>query len=212
MTINDRIAQLPVELREVYRKRCQDRCFWSFWAPARRLRHNKLRREWYIPVLWNTQCKLMFVAQQPSSNGDFPTTRDSRFWNLAVRSGLAQKHDEAADPCEVFFRGPFVTELVPRRSKVEDAEPLDGWGHSDWAQNFIEELHQVKPVLLVAMGTTVFETLRRLDGLDLPIERVTHHGALRFSNESHPAEEKLEFEFARVKRVYSNLTEDRHSP
>ena len=149
----------------------------------------------------------MFVAAQPSSRGDFPSTRDSLFWDTAVEADLAKKPRIPTEPeqVRVYYEGPFVTELVPKRATRAEAEDLGQWTYSDWVPGFLDEARLVDPLLLVAMGVAVFEALRLLTDLDVPIERVTHHGYFARPATRESAHEKLRAELDRVRRVYQRL-------
>ena len=94
---------------------------------------------------------------------------------------------------------------MPIRSTVADSYPLNTWTTSPWVDGFLEELHTVQPVLIVAMGRAVFDALRKLDKLYIPLEQVTHHGYLARMTTKQAALERLALEMGRVSRVYDRL-------
>lgn len=200
---------LDPKARSLYRDRgSDDPGIWNFCYPCRYKKRPKPGEpEWYLPVRWDGTNKLVIVAQQPSLIGDFPNRQDKLFWNAVVKAELANRWS----PCNslqlvrVFYEGPWTTNLVLKRAKVPDAENLNGWASSEWAEGFRAELQLVDPILVVAMGNKVFQTLRTLKWFDVPLERVTHHGYLARKNTQQQAMETLKAELYRVRKVYQWL-------
>jgi len=206
----EEINSLHPKARSLYRKRValrrEDFDLWSFCWPYKYRRPSRQGPKWYLPVRWDGESRLLFVARQPSSRGDFPSTRDKLFWDAAVQCGLAKQHEQSGPgDVRIYYDGPFVTELVHKKAKVIDAEDLKTWPSSDWAKWFREELSLVKPALVVAMGDDVFEAVRKLPDLDLPVERVIHHGYLARIARREFALSELSRELSRVRRLYSRL-------
>lgn len=210
---------LEPKARSLYKDRNSDHPdIWNFCYPCQYKKKQKPGEpEWYLPVRWDGTSKLVIVAQQPSLIGDFPNLQDKLFWNTVVGAGLANRWPSfnSPQPVHVFYEGPWATNLVLRRAKVSDAENLDAWASSKWAEGFRAELKLVGPILVVAMGDRVFRALRALKGFDVPLERVTHSGYLARTGTRKQAMETLKAELCRVRKVYQWLQsrlEERRSP
>jgi hypothetical protein len=80
----------------------------------------------------------MFVAEQPSSRGHFPSLRDKEFWDIAVSVGLAKGRSSSPGFEHFCYEGPYVTELVPQRATRSEAEDLRYWGSSKWVPGLSE--------------------------------------------------------------------------
>lgn len=182
---------------------------WDFCWPSR-YKVAAAESGWYLPIRWDGNSRLCFVGAQPSSRGDFPfpSSRDRLFWDTCVRHGLASDALPREVPfghVKVCYEGPFATNLVPKRARVREAENLQQWQSSQWVEGFLAKISVVDPILLVAMGNQVFEALRGLPHLNIPIERVTHHGYFARRATLETAIRKLNTELARVRRVYNWL-------
>lgn len=200
---------LEPKLRILYRQRrvAESPELWSYWYAMKYRTPRSGSPVWYIPIRWDGMSRLVFVGQQPSSVGDFPGSNDKLFWDLVVESRLARLNSSktVSANVQICYEGPFVTDLVPERAKVVQATDLRTWPQSKCAYDFVEEMRLVGPVLLVAMGHNVFETLRSYSDLNVPLERVIHSGYLARQKTRESALTKLRAELARVKRVYSQL-------
>lgn len=202
------ISVLQPQLQALYRRRA-DGCpeIWNFCYPIKYKRVKRGEPEYYIPVCWDGASRLVFVASQPSSTGEFPSSVDALYWNAGVRQGLARSYDKSptGGNVRIFYKGPFVTDMVPQRATVAGALDLKTWAGTPWVSEFKEEINVVKPLLVVAMGAQVCDALKALPDLDVPIEQVLHFGYLRRQATQKAAIERLEVQLSRVKRVYGRL-------